>query len=83
MEVEANNCVGPLSCRSPELQVTLSSNSCSTYKFKINKLCPAVLWTMLFWPWPCPTSLNRFQRPTNEFASEIATGNLISMFKLN
>ena len=26
-------------------------------------MCPAVLWTMLFWPWPCPTSLNRFQRP--------------------
>ena len=29
---------------------------------------------MLFWPLPCSTSLNRFQRPTNEFPSEIATG---------
>ena len=78
MEVEANNCVGPLSSRSHFQQILVQLS----YKFKINqKLCVQLF--CVFWPWPCPTSLNRFQRPTNEFASEIATGNLISMFKLN
>ena len=66
-----------------EHQVTLSANSCSTYKFKINKLYVSscfvdnvILVLLNFLEY-------RFQRPTNEFASEIATGNLISMFKLN
>ena len=60
MEVETNNCIGPLD----------TANSCSTYIFKINKLHVSSCCAML-------------KRPTNEFASEIATGNLISMFKLN
>ena len=79
MEVEANNCVGPLSSRSHFQQILVQLTNSKLIRNCVQLFCGQCYFGLGL----APTSLNRFQRPTNEFASEIATGNLISMFKLN
>ena len=66
MEVAKNNCIDPLNTRSH------SANSCSTYKFMINndRQCDFGFAQL---PRICLS-----KRPTNEFTSKIASGNLIS-----